>query len=93
MIKSFQIGAKKYTVRYLNHNSDNLGESIFPLNRIHVQTKWKGEDVPESSQEQTLFHEVVHAILSEMGRLDLSGDEHFVQTLSLLFHQFVRSVK
>lgn len=94
MIKRFQLGAKKYRVRYLNTNpTTNLGNALAPVCTIDIQKHWDGRDVPALSQEQTLFHEATHCILSEIGREDLSNDESFVQSFSMLFHQFIRTAK
>ena len=91
MIKSFKIGGKEFKVVQQDHDSSNLGKSQSPIGEIHVQSKWEGKEVPADSMEQTMYHEVVHCILTEIGRDDLSSDECFVQSFSLLLHQFEKT--
>ena len=93
MLKTFQLGAKNYKVKQIEHDTYNLGRSFVPLCLIQIQNLWEGKEVPEISKEQTLFHEVVHCILGEMGRNDLSDDENFVQSFAVLMHQFFRTMK
>jgi len=93
MITEFMLAAKPYKVEYTEHDSDNLGIAKNPLLKIQIQTKWSGQSVPEMSQEQTLYHEVVHCILDEIGRSDLNSDEGFVQSFSSMMHQFVKTKK
>lgn len=88
MVKSFKIGGKIFSISEVDHDSGDLGRADCPLNKIQIQRRWEGKEVPASTLEQTVYHEVVHCILNEMGRNDLSSDETFVQTFSLLLHQF-----
>jgi hypothetical protein len=93
VIKTFKLAGKTYKVKRLAHDSENLGLTKSPLGIIQVQTKWGGVDVPEDSQEQTLYHELVHCILDDIGQSDLSRDETFVSAFSVLLHQFVKTAK
>jgi hypothetical protein len=100
MIKSFQIGAKTYTVeleknaqRYKDKKNDLVGRAMSPLGKIVVWDEWDGEKIPDDQIEQTIFHEMVHTILNEMNRFELSENEEFVQTFSLLLHQAIRTAK
>ena len=47
--------------------------------------------ISKSKIEQTFFHELVHAILDELGELDLSKNERFVDSFSTLLHQAISS--
>ncbi len=94
MIKRFQLGGKKYRVEYAKGNATgNLGMAYGPCCRIVVQTQWDGKKVPEDSQEQTLYHELIHCVFHEIGREDLAGDEQLVQSAAVLLHQFARTAK
>lgn len=93
MIKSFQLAGKKYKVKLSSHDSDNLGTTRSPLGEIEIQTIWKGKKVPEDSQEQTFYHELVHCILDDIGQVELSCDEVFVQNFGKLLHQFILTKK
>ena len=92
MIKSFKLGGLKYTVEQVSTIDDScLGVYYSASKHIKVTTQLNGRIIPEDAQEQTLYHEVVHAILDELGRADLSEDENFVQSFSLMIHQFETS--
>jgi len=88
MIKKFTLGAKEYTIDYPDYIEGDLGKAESYLNNLKVATKHNGIDIPESSIEQSMYHELVHAILDEIGELDLSKSETFVQSFALLLHQF-----
>lgn len=95
MIKGFTIGGKRYTVKVLDNIEDNccLGIVHAPVARIELARLYDGEEIAEDIMEQTLYHEVVHAILDELGYDKLSSDEKFVQSFSLLLHQFETTKK
>lgn len=92
MIKKFSLGGKKYKVKIVNSIDDTgLGRAYSYLNKIKISKNWNGMPIPKSSMEQTFYHELVHAILDEIGEKDLSGNETFVQSFSLLLHQFEKT--
>jgi hypothetical protein len=93
MIKSFKLGGKTFKVKEVDHDTENLGRSNSPLLEIQIQRIWNGKEIPNSSKEQTLIHEVVHCILDELGHLDLNRDEVFVQSFSSMLYQFMQSSK
>lgn len=89
MVTDFKLGYRDYTVQYVEDIDDNgLGRTYSMLGIIKLATSWNGRFLPEDSVEQTLYHEVVHAILDELGYKELSDDETFVQGFSLLLQQF-----
>lgn len=93
MIKTFYLGAQKFTVKVVSDNGSNLGRAYTPLGLIEVQKNWEGRKIPVDSQKQTLCHEVVHVMLDTIGRNELSEDEVFVQSLGCLLHQFIETKK
>lgn len=89
MIKSFYIGGIKYTVEEVDNIEGRvLGQCYLADKKIFIAKSSYGREVTDEGKEQTLIHEVIHAILDELGYTDLSGDEKFVQSFSLLLHQF-----
>lgn len=91
LIKSFSLGAIKWSVKEDNirmSNEECLGVSEQVLCSISIATEYKGIGRNKTSIEQTLYHEVVHAILDTLGESELSSNEKFVQSFSLLLHQF-----
>jgi hypothetical protein len=93
MIKSFQLGGKKYKVIEVDHDSGDLGKCHAPLGRIEVQKKWQGRVVPTDSKDQTVIHEMVHCLFYDIGRGDLANDETLVQSVALAFHQFMTTAE
>ncbi len=94
MIKKFKLGAVKWTVETNNKRLDDIrayGTSYFHASKIMIQDKSEKHKRSKSATEQTLYHEVTHAILDTMGKHELSRDEEFVQQFSLLLHQFERT--
>jgi len=75
-------------VNVVDHDSSELGRALSPVNTIQIQQKWEGKEIPKDSMEQTLYHELMHCIFTEIGRDDLSMDEILVQSVALLVHQF-----
>lgn len=94
MIKEFKLGALDYRVELVDNIDDNgLGRAYSPLGLIKLANRWQGKTILETCKEQTLYHEVVHAMLDELGYHELSSDETFVQSFSLLMHQFDKTKK
>lgn len=93
MIKSFKLGARKYRVKHGSMDSDCVGTCSSVLGQITIRNHWDGRAIPEDSQEQILYHEVVHAILDEIGQTELNKDETFVQAFSALMYQFAKTAK
>lgn len=94
MIKSFSIGGIKYTVEEVdNIEGRTLGVCYLADKKILIAKTSYGRQVTTEGKEQTLIHEVVHTILDELGYTELSEDEKFVQSFSLLLHQFYLSKK
>ena len=94
MIKEFTLGAVKWTVEINDLRGDDresYGTSIYDESKIIIQEKSLGRQRTQEAIEQTLYHEVMHGILDTLGKRDLSRDEEFVQTFSLLLHQFERT--
>ena len=89
--KEFMLGAVKWTILMDNNEMADVNalgmtypnEAVVRLADFH-----KGKSIPKDLVEQTLYHEVVHAILGTMGYNELFEDEEFVQGFSLLLHQF-----
>lgn len=94
MIKKFTLGAVEWTVE-INDNklndSEAYGLSVYDESKIYIQEKTLNRDRTELAVEQTLYHEVIHAILNTLGENELSENEHFVKKFSVLLHQFEKT--
>lgn len=90
--KKFTLGAIEYTVKVVPHiNNRVMGDCSIVDKTILLAENSISRKTSEIGMEQTLYHEVVHSILDEIGRDDLSSDETFVQSFSLLLHQFEKT--
>ena len=92
MIKEFTLGAIKWTVKKDESKLDELnllGLCEFPKSLISIYA----DGIDENLVEQTIYHEIVHAILESMGENEISANDNFVQTFSLLLHQFETTKK
>lgn len=94
MIKKFTLGAVEWTIEVNNdklNDSEAYGLSVYDESKIYIQNKTLNRDRTELATEQTLYHEVVHAILNTLGEHELSENEKFVKKLSVLLHQFEKT--
>jgi hypothetical protein len=90
----FKLGGKDYTVELVESIDDTgLGRSYAMLGKIKLALKYQGFDIPADQLEQTFYHELVHVILTELGEERLNSNETFVQSFSLLLHQFIKQLK
>lgn len=87
MIKEFTLGGIKWTIKADEAKLDELnllGLCEFPKSLISIYAN----GIDKSLIDQTVYHEVVHAILESMGENELSSNDKFVQNFALLLHQF-----
>ena len=94
MIEKFNLGAVEWTVEMNNEVNDLrevYGHCDYHISKITLQNASNGKNRTDLAEEQTLYHEVVHAILDSMSKNELSEDEEFVQQFSLLLHQFEKT--
>ena len=86
--RRFQLFAHDITVEYdknLSVRDQYVGRSTPQLCKIVLQPANGG--ITRTQVEQTYFHELVHIILNNMERDDLSGDERFVDVFASLLLQ------
>lgn len=89
----FQLAGHTITVkldRDLMTIEDNYGNYSERTGTINLVSPGP---ISKSKVEQTFFHELVHAILDELGELKLSKSERFVDSFSALLHQCITSGK
>lgn len=91
--KTFQLGAVTWTIKEDNARLDDLGLLGLCDYSKSLISLYNDEHTNDDAVEQTLYHEALHAMLNALGRHDLSEDEVLVQSLSLLIHQFVKTLK
>lgn len=92
MIKKFKLGGKEFNVELVRSIDDTgLGRTYSMLNKIKIAETWQNFELENTGKEQTFYHELVHAILDELGENELSANERFVQSFSVLLYQFEKS--
>jgi len=89
MIKNFTLGAVEWTVEEVSSAlSNKMGISDSRLATIKID-----KDVNLDMKEETLYHEVIHAILDSSGLHEESKNEQLVQTLAQGIYQFEKTKK
>lgn len=94
MIKSFKPGVGTYKVREVDFiNESTLCQLNGPVGLIQISKSCNNILVSEDIKLQTIYYEVVHVILDDLGYYELSSDETFVQSFECLLHQFEKTKK
>ena len=65
-----------------NADAKHFGNVDFLKAEIRIN-----KDMTEAVKQETLVHEIVHAVLVHIGRADLSEDETFVQSFANAINQ------
>lgn len=94
MISKFKLGAVEWKVKIDNDalaEKGAYGLCDYDGSLITLQNKSRGIERQTESIENTLYHEVTHAILDTLGYHELSGDEKFIQQFATLLHQFEKT--
>lgn len=85
MLEKIKIGGMEYQVKEVKFGESNgdvtLGECHFETADILIN-----ENLSDSRKEQTLFHEMVHAMLFEAGSIEYDNEE-LVNQLGLIMYQ------
>lgn len=88
MLEKIKIGGMEYQVKEVefDKSDDNviLGECRFEKAEILIN-----ENLSDSRKEQTLFHEMVHAMLFESGSNEYDNEE-LVNQLGLIMYQVLK---
>lgn len=94
--KQFELFGQTINVEYtdkLVSDRDSIGLAIYRENRILLQKATDGIIRTKEMIEQTFLHELFHFILFEAGEVELMDNEKFVDIISSLFHQFLKTSK
>ena len=92
--KKFSLGGIEFTVEHGDVLSEgNLGHTKFYDSSIVVRTHYDGHPICKQQQEQTFYHELVHAILMVMNEMELNANEQFVDVFGQLLYQFTKTAK
>ena len=80
---SFSLAGSVWYVNYVMH-MDDMGKCDPEKQTISIRM-----DMNKQTTEQTFYHELVHAIMFTMGKLN--HDEEFVDTFGAFLHQYHRT--
>lgn len=89
--RKFSCAARDVTVLPVKHfdSEDRIGDFNSALNRVRILTAGQSLD----AQLQTFWHEAVHCILETAGHHNISEDEDFVERVSQLLYQVVKTAE
>ena len=94
--KSFMLHGHKFTVEFMDDLNDEhqlIGSINHSSTTIKLQRSCKGYKMEQSKIEDTFIHEMVHAMMVQIGRNDLNNDEVFITQFSSLLHQAITSME
>jgi hypothetical protein len=92
--KSFKLFADTINIVWDNkrmNDKENYGEASYGERKITLSTTQGTDELAQDCILSTFYHEVVHMILLELRRDDLSQDEKFVDNFAKLLRQFIES--
>lgn len=73
-------------VEYISRDYIADGEINYSTDEIKLV-----KSLPKDRKEQTLMHELVHAVFEGLGMNELNSNEQLVQTLSAVLYQLFKS--
>ncbi len=76
-----------YKIKYkrvIQEEEPGIGEGLIIYSKQEIQIR---EGLAKEIEKETLTHEIIHGILTHMGRQSLSNDEEFVQGLANAIYQ------
>lgn len=89
----FTLGGVEHTVGIVGSTTDNDYGIYDPTRKsIQVAKTSGGRHLPQSFQQQTFFHELVHAVLNTMRKDDLYDDESFVNTFAAFLNEAINTM-
>lgn len=93
--KEFTLGGVEHVVEIQQTVGYEQDYGLYDPTRkvIQIAQTSRGRGVPQSSQQQTFLHELVHAILNTMRKDDLYDDEAFVNTFASFLNEAINTMK
>ena len=94
--RRIRVGAKMYSIDIVEtmHRKREMGRTTYGTGNIQIGTTSNvtGKRYSDIQMSETFWHEMVHAILYEMGN-KLHSDEQFVDTFAIHLARAIRSAK
>jgi hypothetical protein len=93
--RKIKVGEKWYSIEVVEAMQEHgmLGEVNYPAQKIKVSTTHNKRKLAKDDVQDTFWHELIHAILYDMGRYKLTKDEVFVTGLSSRLHKAIASAR
>ena len=70
-----------------------VGRCLPEVHAIELTSSGGTCTITNSKVEATLWHEIIHAALFQLGQREMYYDEHFVNLFSIFFRQFLKTLK
>jgi hypothetical protein len=93
--KAFTLGGVEHVVEIQQavRYEQDFGQYDPVRKVIQIAQTCGNRDVPQSFQQQTFLHELVHAILNTMRKDDLYDDESFVNTFASFLNEAINTME
>ena len=94
--KQMTVGKRKIQIfqhTHVTHKGEILRGAFEHRGEIHMSRRGNHFAFTQAERHETLWHEVTHAILHEMGRHKLNNDEEFVTEFAQLLSKAIRTAK
>ena len=91
--KEIKIGGENFTVEFVDRTGGNsMGSTDYAATHITIAKNVDMTPTSKSSMQGTFFHELVHAMLEELGEYKLNANERFVQSFSSILNQVTQQI-
>jgi hypothetical protein len=88
-ISSIRIGGIDYKIEHIQNLRDESGKLDARIS--HSQTVVQlDDDMSDQGSDQALLHEIVHGMLTQMGRQKIGRDEGLVDAFAYSLYQIIR---
>lgn len=95
--RKIKVGDKWYSVEVVEAMQEHghMGEVNYPKQKIKVSTKSNvtRRKYSKDTVHDTFWHELIHAILHDMGRHRLNNDEEFVHGVSSRLYKAISTAR
>jgi hypothetical protein len=94
--KKVKVGERWYSVEVVEAMEDKyaMGEVLYKQRAIHLRSKnTTGQRYKRAEVQETFWHELVHAILVDMGEFKLNNRETFVEQFAIRLSKAIQSAR
>lgn len=92
---TFSVGGLNYNVifeEFLRYGEE-YGHWDGTKCTIHIAKTAGSEEMTEERKQQTFFHELIHAALDAIGEDELNDNEQFIDALSNVLYQAIKTME